>query len=221
MWYSSSPLWQEEGQGRIRLNGDDSLATPTYDKSKSMSVEHGRRRSPSGDSRADSTVHGSKRVERVFRRMSESSTAVFTSRTWVGKGKLTEEPVEISALDVDGSEEDFETFRANAAASVSRAFAAYHSRLLQRLSLLVEESSVGGGQSNDLGLRTVMLSPRDLASLDLGPLSVIDARWIEWLSDSHPGVVGGSTGESRRGRTVVRVRRARWRDVLGAVFGFS
>ena len=183
-----------------------------------MSVESGRRRS-SGESRAEST-QGANKVERVFRRVSESSSAVFSSRTWAGKGKLTEEPMEISRLPAEGEDEE-EGSRLTAATAISRAFTAYHARLLLRLGLLVGELAPQGS-SNDLNLRAVVLSPKDLASLDLGPLSILDARWVEWLADSHPESVQSSpTSNNPRGRIVVRVRRARWKDVLGAVFGFG
>lgn len=157
--------------------------------------------------------------------MSGGSAAAWTSRT--GKGRMVEELTEVRVLDAMGDndldgDEDEDSIRA--ADAVSRAFVAHHVRLLRRLGGIVEESEVDGSSSD---VKTVQLAPKDLASLELGPLSTMDARWVEWLAETHPGVapsIGGapSSAESRTGsKVVVRVRRARWRDVLGAVFGFG
>ena len=67
----------------------------------------------------------------------------------------------------------------------------------------------------------VTLSPKDLLALDLGPLSTMDARFVEWLANAY--FVAASDTASSRAREDVKVvvRKARWRDVVGVVFGFS
>ena len=49
------------------------------------------------------------------------------------------------------------------------------------------------------------LTPRDVLELELGPLSTLDAEFVEWLAEEYGGGVR------------VSVRRG-WRDVLGLVF---
>ena len=53
----------------------------------------------------------------------------------------------------------------------------------------------------------VQLAPRDVLELELGPLSSLDARFVEWLVEEY---AGGGAGVR------VCVRRG-WRDLLGLV----
>ena len=55
------------------------------------------------------------------------------------------------------------------------------------------------------GDTTVQLAPRDVLELELGPLSTLDAHFIEWLAEEYGAGVR------------VTVRRG-WRDILGLVF---
>jgi hypothetical protein len=55
------------------------------------------------------------------------------------------------------------------------------------------------------GDTTVQLAPRDVLELELGPLSTLDAHFIEWLAKEYGAGVQ------------VTVRRG-WRDILGLVF---
>jgi hypothetical protein len=54
------------------------------------------------------------------------------------------------------------------------------------------------------GEMAVELTPRDVLELELGPLSTLDAQFVEWLAEEYGGGVR------------VSVRRG-WRDVLGLV----
>lgn len=80
-------------------------------------------------------------------------------------------------------------------------------------------------KAKDPAVATLTLTPKDLLALDLGPLSTMDARFVEWLADAYFVVPSdsGSTSSSRatneQGMKVV-VRKPRWRDVVGVVFGF-
>lgn len=57
------------------------------------------------------------------------------------------------------------------------------------------------------GPRIVYLSPKDVTSFELGPLSGFDARYLAWLADEYGG---GAKLEIKRGG---------WRDWVGIVFG--
>jgi hypothetical protein len=68
-------------------------------------------------------------------------------------------------------------------------------------SLLPPKSAIEGG-------RTVVLTPKDILSFELGPLSTLDARFVEWLAEEYAG------------DTNVVIKRG-WKDLLGMVFGLS
>jgi len=55
--------------------------------------------------------------------------------------------------------------------------------------------------------RTIYLTPKDVTSFELGPLSGFDARYLEWLTDEYGG---GAKLEIKRGG---------WRDWMGIIFG--
>ncbi|KAJ7668882.1 hypothetical protein B0H17DRAFT_1171122 [Mycena rosella] len=56
--------------------------------------------------------------------------------------------------------------------------------------------------------KTVVFTPKDMAAFELGPLSGMDARFLEWFAGEYGGGVA------------VVVRRG-WRETLGAVFGYG
>lgn len=60
-------------------------------------------------------------------------------------------------------------------------------------------------------IETVVLTQRDMLSLELGLMSELDSKFIEWLADAE-GYSGPGTG-----RQVV-VKRG-WQELLGLVFG--
>ena len=72
--------------------------------------------------------------------------------------------------------------------------------LFSRLATFVSGPGIGAG--------SVALTPRDVLSFDLGPLSSLDAKFLEWLGDEYGGGV----------RVVIRKG---WRDLFGLVFGFG
>jgi len=55
---------------------------------------------------------------------------------------------------------------------------------------------------------TVYLSAKDIAAFDLGPLSAMDAKYLEWLSEEYGG---GAKLVVRRG----------WKDLFSAVLGYN
>ncbi|KAF9026617.1 hypothetical protein BDZ89DRAFT_1161175 [Hymenopellis radicata] len=79
----------------------------------------------------------------------------------------------------------------------------------------------------------VVLTAKDLAAMELGPLSAMDARYVEWLGKEYGGAgrveellvpVDESASErsrGKRGRGVKVVVRRGWKDVLGVFLGYS
>jgi hypothetical protein len=56
----------------------------------------------------------------------------------------------------------------------------------------------------------VQLTPKDMLVFELGPLSRLDAKYLEWLVQEYAGC----------GDVAMVVRRG-WRDLLGAIFRYS
>ncbi|KAJ2988251.1 hypothetical protein NUW54_g9171 [Trametes sanguinea] len=56
--------------------------------------------------------------------------------------------------------------------------------------------------------RTVLFTPKDVMSFELGPFSGLDARFVEWL------------GEEYGGGMRVLVKRG-WKDLFGLILGFG
>ena len=63
----------------------------------------------------------------------------------------------------------------------------------------------------DAELETVPITARDMLSMDLGILSEVDARFVEWLAEAE-----GYAGKAVRRRVVVR---RGWAELVGILFG--
>jgi hypothetical protein len=70
------------------------------------------------------------------------------------------------------------------------------------------DASNGIAAATSEGDDVVLLSPKDVLAFELGPLSSLDARFVEWLGDEYGGGVR------------LAVRRG-WRDLFGLVFGLG
>ena len=81
-------------------------------------------------------------------------------------------------------------------------FHAHSDFLAERLSALLEDASPAPA--------ALVLTPRDVMALELGVLSDLDARFLEWLAERN---------DKSGGRKVV-VRRG-WKDLLGVLLGFG
>jgi hypothetical protein len=71
---------------------------------------------------------------------------------------------------------------------------------LEQLARLIRESPQSSASI------PLIITPRDVLSFELGPMSTIDAKYIEWL--------GAEYGDGRE----VIVKRG-WRDLLGFIVG--
>lgn len=103
-----------------------------------------------------------------------------------------------------------------------QAFHANTTAMLSRLGTLLETRklcSVPTSSSRRLGLSsgvegntdgpgTVMLTPKDVMSFELGPFSGLDARFVEWLGEEYGGGVR------------VLVKRG-WKDLVGLILGLG
>lgn len=67
------------------------------------------------------------------------------------------------------------------------------------------------GRRKDRGIKNenmIVLTPKDMSSFELGPLSGLDAKFVEWLGEEY--VADGTQVVVKKG----------WKEVLGFVFGF-
>ena len=54
----------------------------------------------------------------------------------------------------------------------------------------------------------IYITPKDMLAFELGPLSSLDGRYLEWLADEYGG---GARFVVKRG----------WKDLFGVLFGFG
>ena len=212
-----------ENWGSIRLTGEDALAnigddsdaksgkSRVYVRTVGMGIE-GRPRghSPSGAYVQEDGVlmH---RTPKAVRRASGSSVW-----TWAGgRGGQGISSHKTRKASTGGGPEDDELLAAKRARQVAttlallQTFQANTDSLLARLSELLPERAAHSHHISSSGMgNTVVLTPKDLLSFDLGPLSGLDGRFIEWLVDVY--------GNGAR----VVVRRS-WKDVMALIFGLS
>jgi hypothetical protein len=62
--------------------------------------------------------------------------------------------------------------------------------------------------TSDMPEAIIYITPKDMVSFELGPLSSLDVRYLEWLADEYGA---GSRIVVKRG----------WKDLFGVIFGFG
>ena len=80
--------------------------------------------------------------------------------------------------------------------------------------------SLSSQSADDRDAEEVIITARDLLSLELGVVSELDARFVEWLAEAeqnatHKASSSHGTGSRRR----IVVKRG-WTELFGIVFGF-
>lgn len=209
-FYSSSR--QRGDWGAIHLEGDDDLSirrkrdeSYVYVRNLGMGIE-GRptsTRSPS----ENGTLHN--RSHRHQRR-----TSAMSLWTWAS-GRTPNEVPGTSAQEQE--EEEDETIdelnrrqerQIITTLALLQVFHRHTSQLLTRFTRLLPGGPTSDSASEGSSKSTVTLSPKDVMSVELGPLSTLDARFVEWLAEEYGN-----------GAKVV-VKRG-WRDLIGMVLGFG
>lgn len=204
---SPIPDGRPENWGSIRLDGDDYLSLRsetdnTYVRNVGMGIE-GR---PSATSETGVLHH---RMSR-HGRQSSTGTSIFSwangrSAVVPPKDDMVEE-AELVDPDLKGQHER----QLMTTLAILHAFHKNTTTLLLRLAhFLPPAPPVGADASNsDSTPSSVVLTPKDVLIFELGPLSSLDQRFVEWLAEEHGGGV----------RLVVR---RGWRDLMGLVLGFG
>ena len=207
--------------GKVRLDGDDDLSLGgVYMRNVGMGIE-GRpsvgtspnvktTRKSGGVSLASGLTHGpsqSSSSSGVQRRQTSSSSG-FTS---VSMPKLSGPS---SGGDVDQALQERRERQLLTTLALLQTFHANTCFQLSRLASLIPPPSTttlvdacSSGPSPPDG-EVIYVTPRDILSFELGPLSSLDGRYLEWLADEYGG---GARFVVKRG----------WKDLFGVLFGFG
>lgn len=230
-WRSSSPSREPsesraENWGSVRLTGDDPIYTEperddldakstksrVYIRNVGMGIE-GR---PGGSSPTSPAVQEDgmllHRTTKAARRASGSSVWTWASGRGVLSAPSASKPRK-TGPDADAEDTERAARRAQQIAttlSLLRAFQANTDALLARLAeILPERTAHSHNAANIAGSGpAVVLTPKDLVSFDLGPLSGLDGRFAEWLVEVY-------------GNGAKVVVRRNWRDVMALIFGLN
>ena len=182
--------------GQVRLEGDDDLSVGgSYVRSLGMGIE-GRPGAPLDLDREVSRASGSSKATR--RASGLSAWSKFTSRD------ANDRPIQ------PGSDEEDARLRKHEqqtllTLALLQTFHAHTTNLLSKLSYHLPSAPVQPAGDN---LSTIYLNPRDLYAFELGPMSGLDAQFIEWLGEEYGSRVG----------VRVIVRRG-WKDLARLVLG--
>lgn len=180
--------------GQVRLEGDDDLSVGgSYVRSLGMGIE-GRPGAPLDLDREVSGTSGSSKVTR--RASGMSAWSKFTGRD------TNDRPIQLGSDEEDAKLRKREQ-QTLLTLALLQTFHAHTTNLLSKLSHHLPRSPVQAAGDN---LSTIYLIPRDLYAFELGPLSGLDAQFIEWLGEEYGSRVG----------VKVVVRRG-WKDLARLV----
>lgn len=199
--------------GQVRLDGDDDLSVGGYVRNLGMGIE-GRPLSDQ-DSQNTSTGTGTSTGGGTTKNGRRASGMSMWSKFTV---KENEEVHVIPIVNYDmttGEERDpvkmgeARERQVLTTLALLQTFHAHTTYILSRLSAFLPNPTLNSA-TIPTGHGTVVLTPKDLLTFELGPLSGLDARFVEWLGDEY--------GERSGVRLVVR---RGWRDLVGLVFGLG
>lgn len=209
--------------GRVRLDGDDDLSVGGYVRNLGMGIE-GRpvdldsqiTTSASTSTAVGTTTKAGKRASGISmwsrftaRESDDVPTAPPATIAYAAPSVQDPEPDDDPAksrLDAGARERQVLTTLA-----LLQTFHAHTTYIVSRLAVFlppVSPSPASGGVF--VPGSTVVLTPKDLLTFELGPLSGLDARFVEWIGDEYGERVG----------VRIVVRRG-WRDLVGLVLGLG
>ncbi|KAJ7186505.1 hypothetical protein C8R46DRAFT_980782 [Mycena filopes] len=222
--------------GAVRLEGDEDLSLGALSASASAegsaglgvgaqghvrSVGMGIEGGPKVSASASGTGLSRKNTRRSSGMSWSSGRATVTSTSpgpgSSAKGKGLPAADEQEDEDLDDGEEMAETARGRRDGQILttlsllqtlHAHTAFQLSTLERF-LPSPQTNAASHQPLDSGAPGVIaLSSKDMSAFELGPMSGMDARYLEWIASEYGG---GAPVVIRRG----------WKDILGAIFGYS
>ncbi|KAF8197008.1 hypothetical protein BJ912DRAFT_1056100 [Pholiota molesta] len=237
-WRGNSPMSYStvngpENWGAIHLEGDDDLSVnSSYVRNVGMGIEGRPAEGPStllgvGGSTSAKSAKSARRVSAmswssgkatvVNNSLPSASTSkaagkarqVSTSATVVPPSEATED----FTLDhLQDSDEGASQRRNGQVLTTMALLQTFHAHTLFQLSvfedILVRQGVPPASATESVGESLVSLTPRDIFAFELGPLSSLDVRYLEWLMEEYAG-----------DNVKVVVKRG-WKDILGAIFGY-
>ena len=182
--------------GQVRLEGDDTLSVGgSYVRNRGMGIE-GRPaapseldREPSGDlgtSKATKRASGTSVWSKFTNRDADDRQIQFGDDEGNGRLRIHEQQTLLTL-------------------ALLQTFHAHTSNLLSQLSNHLPRTPA---PSPGADLSVIHLTPKDLYAFELGPLSSLDAQFVEWLGEEYGSTVG----------VRVVVRRG-WKDVVRLALG--
>ncbi|KAG2064736.1 hypothetical protein BDR04DRAFT_1109627 [Suillus decipiens] len=180
--------------GSIRLEGDDDLTVDgTFVRNLGMGIEGCPGGSPNSKGMRRSSGMTWPGNTSADRRQPSSSSAATRSMPQLGSNSNDTDPETNERRDrqILTTLALLQTFHANTSFQLSRLV-----DLLPSVTSGTPETSI------------IYITPKDMVSFELGPLSSLDARYLEWLADEYGA---GSQIVVKRG----------WKDLFGMIFGFG
>ncbi|EDR05971.1 uncharacterized protein LACBIDRAFT_302169 [Laccaria bicolor S238N-H82] len=191
-----------ENWGSVRLEGDDDLSLhSTYVRSLGMGIE-GRPVPAIGSSTLLPPTSTSKAAKRSSGISGKASSTVSG-----GSGKARQVSSSFGAGDDFALEGNGNQERRDGQLLTTLALLqTFHAHTAFQVSVL--EMLLPKGVGSEADESTVYLSPKDILLFELGPLSGLDARYLEWLAAEYAGGVK------------VVIKRG-WKDLLAIILGYG
>ncbi|KAH9896059.1 hypothetical protein C8Q73DRAFT_690678 [Cubamyces lactineus] len=225
---------RSENGGSIRLEGEDDLSLRTRSTPHIRNIGLGIEGRPPGNTLPSGLGI---RTPRAIRRASTMTSWTWAGgkncdgQDSQPRATTEDAPAPSSGMFIPGQRNNVPepTAREGAAAAARRerqvfttlalldTFHANTSAILSRLAVLLEmrkaqqfprRADADHSTSPVAGSQTVLFSPKDVMSFELGPFSGLDARFVEWL------------GEEYGGGMRVLVKRG-WKDLVGLILGLG
>lgn len=128
-----------------------------------------------------------------------------SSAVSAGKGKAPQTPVSDDTADQDVVDVDSQAARSDGQMLTTLALLqTLHAHTTFQLSTLDSFLPRGGAETD----KTVYITPKDMVTFELGPLSGFDARYLQWLAQEYAA------------EWTVVIKRG-WKDLFGAMIGYG
>ena len=213
-----------ENWGSVHLEGDDDLTVGgAYVRNVGMGIEG---RPVDGGSTLGVSSATSKPSRRASA-MSWSSGRATVVGTMSGNGKQRQVPTSAPPAVASAGGDDYVSghgpgqesdghMKDGQLLTTMAILQTFHAHTLFQLSVLenlLAQQGISQPSSSPATARSrdnvVQLTPKDILAFELGPLSGFDAKYLEWLVQEYAG------------NDVRVVVKRGWRDLLGAIFGYS
>ena len=204
-----------ENWGSVRLECDDDLTVDgAYVRNVGMGIE-GR---PVEGSSTSKSARRASAMSWSSGKATVVGTSVSNTKTRQPSATLHPTPGPSEADENYGmaqyhTAEEEEQRRSSQVSTTMALLQTFHAHTLFQLSVLEEllarQGALPPASGGPIGERLISLSPKDIYAFELGPLSSIDAKYLDWLVQEYGG--DGIRVVMKRG----------WKDILAAIFGYG